>query len=146
MVYDGRHETVGAVRQCVVGQPVAQAKLGRAQQALVARGRAYLLDTLGELWRKVEAGRPPTVADRGALWLSATHATQGALEAIGMLYTTAGAAASTRAARWIAVCAMRVPLNSMPALRSRTSSLRADGWSVARPSPASGIDYRGEEE
>jgi alkylation response protein AidB-like acyl-CoA dehydrogenase len=71
-------------------KPVAQATLGRAH-ALVAAGRAYLIETLNDLWGRVQSGHAPSVADRGALWLAATHAAHSALEAIEMLYTTAGA-------------------------------------------------------
>jgi alkylation response protein AidB-like acyl-CoA dehydrogenase len=73
-------------------KPVAQAALGRAH-ALVAAGRSYLIETLSDLWARVHAGHAPSLADRGALWLAATHAAHSALEAIGMLYTTAGASA-----------------------------------------------------
>jgi indole-3-acetate monooxygenase len=71
-------------------KPVAQDRLGRAH-ALVASGRRYLTETLDDLWTRVRAGHAPTMADRGALWLAATHAAHGALEAIELLYTAAGA-------------------------------------------------------
>jgi alkylation response protein AidB-like acyl-CoA dehydrogenase len=73
-------------------KPVAQATLGRAH-ALVAGGRAYLIETLDDLWVRVQAGHAPNLADRGALWLAATHAAHNALAAIELLYTTAGASA-----------------------------------------------------
>ena len=127
-------------------KPVAQAKLGRAQ-ALVASGRAYLLDTLGELWRKVEAGRPPTVADRGALWLSATHAAQGALEAIGMLYTTAGAS-SVYASSALDRCLRDARTAVQHACTQESNFELAGRRLLGRPAVPSlwGIDYRGEEE
>ena len=71
-------------------KPTAQDRLGRAQ-ALVAAGRRYLTETLNDLWVRVPAGHTPTLADRGALWLAATNAAHSALEAIGLLYTAAGA-------------------------------------------------------
>jgi alkylation response protein AidB-like acyl-CoA dehydrogenase len=71
-------------------KPTAQVQLGRAH-ALVAAGRTYLIETLNDLWVRVQAGHAPSMADRGALWLAATHAAHSALEAIEMLYTTAGA-------------------------------------------------------
>jgi alkylation response protein AidB-like acyl-CoA dehydrogenase len=71
-------------------KPVAQDRLGRAH-ALVTSGRRYLTEALNDLWVRVEAGHAPTMADRGALWLAATHAAHSALEAIGLLYTAAGA-------------------------------------------------------
>jgi indole-3-acetate monooxygenase len=71
-------------------KPVVQDRLGRAH-ALVTSGRRYLTGTLDDLWERVQAGHTPTMADRGALWLAATHAAHRALEAIGLLYTAAGA-------------------------------------------------------
>jgi alkylation response protein AidB-like acyl-CoA dehydrogenase len=73
-------------------RPAAQAALGRAH-ALVAAGRAYLLETLGGLWTRVQSGDAPSLADRGALWLAATAAAHDALEAIERLYTAAGSSA-----------------------------------------------------
>jgi alkylation response protein AidB-like acyl-CoA dehydrogenase len=77
-------------------RPVAQDRLGRAH-AIVAAGRCYLLQTLAELWEKVQAGHAPTLSDRGALWLAATHAGHTALDAIGLLYTAGGASSVYRA-------------------------------------------------
>jgi alkylation response protein AidB-like acyl-CoA dehydrogenase len=71
-------------------KPGAQHRLGRAH-ALVAAGRRYVSGTLDDLWQKVRSGHAPTMADRGALWLAATYAAHGALEAIDLLYTGAGA-------------------------------------------------------
>jgi alkylation response protein AidB-like acyl-CoA dehydrogenase len=71
-------------------KPAAQERLGRAQ-ALVTASRRYLTETLNDLWVRVQAGHPPTMAARGPLWLAATHAAHSALEAIGLLYTAAGA-------------------------------------------------------
>jgi alkylation response protein AidB-like acyl-CoA dehydrogenase len=76
---------------CVLAdKPVAQDRLGRGH-ALVLAGRRYLTETLNDLWVRVKAGHPPTLADRGPLWLAATHAAHSALEAIELLYTAAGA-------------------------------------------------------
>ena len=69
---------------------IAQDRLGRAH-ALVAAGRSYLTETLNDLWVRVQAGHTPTIAERGPLWLAATHAAHSALEAIGLVYTAAGA-------------------------------------------------------
>lgn len=71
-------------------KPLAQDRLGRAH-ALVTAGRRYLTETLNDLWERVHAGHAPTMADRGPLWLAATHAAHGALDAIELLYTAAGA-------------------------------------------------------
>jgi alkylation response protein AidB-like acyl-CoA dehydrogenase len=71
-------------------KPVAQHRLGRAH-ALVNAGRRYVTGTLDDLWVRVRSGHAPTLADRGALWLAATHAAQSALDAVELLYSGAGA-------------------------------------------------------
>jgi alkylation response protein AidB-like acyl-CoA dehydrogenase len=70
-------------------QPGAQHRLGRAH-ALVTAGRHHLTDTLNNLWSTVRSGHAPTMAERGALWLAATHAAHSALQAIEILFTGAG--------------------------------------------------------
>jgi alkylation response protein AidB-like acyl-CoA dehydrogenase len=70
-------------------KPVAQDRLGRAH-ALVAAGRRYLTESLNDLWVRVEGGHAPTMGDRAALWLAATHAGHSALDAIELLYGAAG--------------------------------------------------------
>jgi alkylation response protein AidB-like acyl-CoA dehydrogenase len=71
-------------------QPVIQDRLGRAH-ALVEAGHHYLSETLNDVWVRVQDGHTPTVTDRSRLWLAATHAAHSALDAIGQLYTAAGA-------------------------------------------------------
>jgi alkylation response protein AidB-like acyl-CoA dehydrogenase len=71
-------------------KPVANAKLGRAK-ALIESGHAYVRDALAKEWAAVCDGRRPTMADRGVLWLPATHAAQTALEATELLYSAGGA-------------------------------------------------------
>lgn len=53
-------------------------------------GAAYLERAVVEAWAIAEAGRRPTFAERGRLWLAATHATQCALQATEAVYTLAG--------------------------------------------------------
>jgi alkylation response protein AidB-like acyl-CoA dehydrogenase len=71
---------------------MAQAVLGHAH-AVVGAGRAQLLDALTQLWDRVTAGHPPSLADRGELWLAVTHVAQTCLDAVGRLYSAAGASA-----------------------------------------------------
>ena len=85
---DAKTPTLSA--SVLADKPAAQERLGRAQ-ALVTAGRRYLTETLNDLWVRVQAGHPPTMADRGPLWLAATHAAHSALEAIELLYTAGGA-------------------------------------------------------
>ena len=84
------HKTPTLSASLLADKPVAQDRLGRAH-ALVTAGRHYLTGTLDDLWVRVQAGHQPTMADRGSLWLAATHAAHTALDAIGLLYTAAGA-------------------------------------------------------
>ena len=53
-------------------------------------GAAYLERAVAEAWAIAEAGRRPTFAERGRLWLAATHASQCALQATEVVYTLAG--------------------------------------------------------
>jgi len=68
----------------------SQAVVGHAH-AVVSAGRCHLRSALSELWERVAAGHAPTFADRGELWLAATHVAQTCLDAVGRLYTAAGA-------------------------------------------------------
>jgi indole-3-acetate monooxygenase len=71
-------------------KPVANSKVGRAR-ALIESGHSYVRGALAKQWAAVCDGHRPTMADRGALWLAATHAAQTALEAIELLYSAGGA-------------------------------------------------------
>ena len=88
-------KTLPLSKSLLADMSMAQDRLGRAH-ALVATSRRYLTETLNDLWVKVEAGHAPTMADRGALWLAATHAGRSALEAIELLYSAAGASSIYR--------------------------------------------------
>jgi len=88
-------KTVVFSASVLADKPMAQERLGRAK-ALILSGRHYLVQTLRELWEKVEAGHAPTMSDRGAVWLAATHAGHSAFEAIELLYTAAGASSVYR--------------------------------------------------
>jgi alkylation response protein AidB-like acyl-CoA dehydrogenase len=85
-----RTKTPTLASSVLADKATAQEHLGRAQ-ALVAGGRAYLTTTLDDLWQRVLAGHDPTMEDRAALWLAATHVAQGSLAAVELLYTAAGA-------------------------------------------------------
>jgi indole-3-acetate monooxygenase len=84
------HKTPLRSTTVLADQLVIQDRLGRAH-VVVESGRRYLRETLNDVWVKVRDGHAPTVADRSRLWLAATHAAHSALEAIGGLYTAAGA-------------------------------------------------------
>jgi alkylation response protein AidB-like acyl-CoA dehydrogenase len=125
-------------------KPMAQDRLGRAH-GLVAAGRCYLTETLNDLWKRVSAGHAPTMADRGALWLAATHAAHGALEAIGLLYTAAGASsvyASSPLDRCLRDARTAVQHICTQELHFELAGRRLLGRTIV-PS-AWAIDYRGE--
>jgi alkylation response protein AidB-like acyl-CoA dehydrogenase len=82
-------KTLPISNSLLADKPVAQDRLGRAH-ALVAAGRRYLTESLNDLWERVEGGHAPTMGDRAGLWLAATHAGHSALQAIELLYGTAG--------------------------------------------------------
>ena len=64
----------------------------RAQaEAMVAAGRRRLVAVLDELWTEVVHGHRPTLADRGVLWLAATHAAHSARAAIELIGAAGGA-------------------------------------------------------
>jgi indole-3-acetate monooxygenase len=124
-------------------KPVAQATFGRAH-ALVAAGRTYLIETLNDLWNKVQAAHAPSLADRGALWLAATHAARCALEAIDMLYTSAGA--SSVYGRCALDRCLRDARTAVQHICTQETNFELAGRLKLRRDAASiwGTDYRGE--
>ena len=79
-------------------KPLAQAELARAE-ALVSGGRAYLFGELGTMWEDTVAGRPVSLLARAAVRLAACHATQCAIQAVDLMYQTAGGAALFQSGR-----------------------------------------------
>jgi alkylation response protein AidB-like acyl-CoA dehydrogenase len=53
-------------------------------------GAAYLERAAADAWAIAAAGRRPTFAERGRLWLAATHASQCARQATEAVYALAG--------------------------------------------------------
>ena len=87
---------VPVLSQAVLAEnSAANAALGRAETKVRA-AHAYLRTTLAEVWSSVEAGRAPTIADRGDLWAAAAYAGEAALAATELLYTNAGSSAVYR--------------------------------------------------
>lgn len=58
--------------------------------ATLEAGAAYLERAAVDAWEIAKAGRRPTFAERGRLWLAATHATQCALQATEAVYAVSG--------------------------------------------------------
>jgi alkylation response protein AidB-like acyl-CoA dehydrogenase len=71
---------------------LTHARLGRAE-GLVRAARAGLYATLDEEWRRVSAGRTPTLEDRAGDLLAGVHAVQAAVEAVDLVYGLAGSSA-----------------------------------------------------
>jgi alkylation response protein AidB-like acyl-CoA dehydrogenase len=125
-------------------KPVAQASLGRAHAHITA-SRAYLIETLKDLWVRVQAGHAPSLADRGALWLAATHAAHSALQAIETLYTSAGAS-SVYSNCPLDRC-LRDARTAVQHICTQETNFELAGQHLLRRDVASsiwGIDYRGE--
>jgi indole-3-acetate monooxygenase len=69
-----------------------QNKLGVAE-ALVQSSRAYLYQTIEEVWEKVKSGDDVTREDRAKLLLAATHSNQSCTKAVDLMYSAAGSTA-----------------------------------------------------
>jgi alkylation response protein AidB-like acyl-CoA dehydrogenase len=70
-------------------RPLVQARIGEAE-ATLRSGRAFLFDTVGEMWRTVLAGDHVTERQRSDLRMAMTHAAQCAAKATHMVCATAG--------------------------------------------------------
>ncbi len=141
------HTKVPVLSQVVLAdKPVANHMLGRAK-ALIESAHAYLRGQLAVCWEAVQAGASPTLADRAALWLAATHAGHASLQAIEMLYTAAGAdsvyatSALDRCLRDVRTSVQHISTQELNfELAGRLASGRVDAL-MASPWI---IDYRGE--
>ena len=125
-------------------RPTARTTLGKAK-AMHAAAHAYLEATLLALWERVQTGHRPTLADRGELWLAATHAGHTAHAAIDVLYTAAGANA-VYAASPLDRC-LRDARNALQHVCTQEVNFETGGR-VAMGRDAMGsvwaLDYRGE--
>jgi alkylation response protein AidB-like acyl-CoA dehydrogenase len=68
---------------------VMQRKIGRAE-ALVQSARIYLHSKLADCWSRVVSGETISLEEKADLLLAATHANQSCLEAVDLVYTSAG--------------------------------------------------------
>jgi alkylation response protein AidB-like acyl-CoA dehydrogenase len=68
---------------------MVQAELARAE-ALVRSGRAFLFETLSEVWAEIVAGRAVSLQQHALLRLAATHATLCAAQAVDLMYQAGG--------------------------------------------------------
>ena len=68
---------------------VVQAGVGRAEARLAA-ARAYLLETLGEIYARADGKSPIDLADRARVRLAASHAIHAAIAVADDVYKAAG--------------------------------------------------------
>jgi alkylation response protein AidB-like acyl-CoA dehydrogenase len=76
-------------RDLLAETALVQAGVARAEATLGA-GRAYLLETLAEIYAGADEVRPIEVGDRARVRLAATHAIHGAIEVADYVYKAAG--------------------------------------------------------
>jgi alkylation response protein AidB-like acyl-CoA dehydrogenase len=72
-----------------------QVGLARAEAGLRS-ARSFLLESLGELWEDVVAGRAPTMEQRGLVRLASTHAVEASVAAVDAAWLFAGGSAISR--------------------------------------------------
>ena len=87
----------GGKRPAGAGAPLSeratvQADVARAE-ALYLSGRALLYDSVAQSWEAAQAGRALSVREVALLRLARTHAVQAAVQAVDLMYTSAGGAA-----------------------------------------------------
>ncbi|HVG60752.1 MAG TPA: acyl-CoA dehydrogenase family protein [Hyalangium sp.] len=73
-------------------EPRVQAAMAQAS-AIVGSARAYMVDTLGELWRTLCAGDPPSQRQRATYRLAVLHAFRASRDAVQIMYDTVGGSA-----------------------------------------------------
>jgi indole-3-acetate monooxygenase len=79
-----------AMRGLLRDQPVVQADIGLAEAHLRA-GRAFLTEAVRDLWGTVSTGGTPSLDQRAALRIAATHAIHLAVQVVDTVYHAAGA-------------------------------------------------------
>jgi alkylation response protein AidB-like acyl-CoA dehydrogenase len=72
---------------------MVQAHVGQAEAA-VRSGRAFLMETVRDLWTTVASKAPLTLDQRATLRLATTHAIRLAAQVIDTVYNAAGATAA----------------------------------------------------
>jgi alkylation response protein AidB-like acyl-CoA dehydrogenase len=77
--------TQGTLRE----QPMVQADVGEAE-ATLRSARALLTQTVQEMWDVVSNGAPPTLDQRAALRIAATHSIRLAVKVVDIIYNAAG--------------------------------------------------------
>lgn len=86
-------KTPRAMQALLRDQALVQFNVGRCE-AHVRSGRALLTEAAGEIWAGVVSGDTPTLDQRAALRLAATHSIRLAAEVVDLLYNLSGATAA----------------------------------------------------
>jgi indole-3-acetate monooxygenase len=73
-------------------RPAVQADLARAE-ACVRSARAFLHETVGEIWQSVVEGNPLTIGQRALLRLAAVDGVHRAIQAVDLMYNEAAGSA-----------------------------------------------------
>jgi alkylation response protein AidB-like acyl-CoA dehydrogenase len=74
-------------------QPMVQAQVGQAEAALRS-GRAFLVETVRDLWAMVTSNGALTLDQRAALRLATTHGIRLAAQVVDTVYNAAGVTAA----------------------------------------------------
>jgi alkylation response protein AidB-like acyl-CoA dehydrogenase len=86
-------KTPRAMQAVLRDQSMVQVQVGQSEAA-VRSGRAFLLETVRDLWSTVAAGGTLTLDQRAALRLATTHGIRLAAQVIDTVYNAAGATAA----------------------------------------------------
>jgi len=74
-------------------RPTAQLAMAEAEAEL-GSSRAWVFETVGELWDTVEAGRTPTIEQRARVQLACSNAASAAVRAVERVHAAAGTSAN----------------------------------------------------
>ena len=85
-------KTAAGQTSLVRERPSIQADLARAE-ACVHSARAFLYETVGEVWQEILEGNVPSVQQRAWLRLAAVDGVQRAIHAVDLMYNAAAASA-----------------------------------------------------
>jgi alkylation response protein AidB-like acyl-CoA dehydrogenase len=86
-------KTPRAMQALLRDQSMVQVQVGQAEAA-VRSGRAFLMETVRDLWATVSSGGTLTLDQRAALRLATTHGIRLAAQVIDTVYNAAGATAA----------------------------------------------------
>ncbi len=83
-------KTPNGSRRVLAERAAAQSGIAEAE-ALVRSGRAFLVETIAEIWARIESGAKLTLEDRTLMRLCATTATMNCARAVDICYNLGGA-------------------------------------------------------